>query len=164
MIAKANTWDEGLTAKERSAIEYYTDPASECYNIWYEAYKKANYSQCNNWEANADRVRGKDRIKAAIRLIHEERAEKSEMSLERVQAMYLEDRQMAHDCKQPSAAISAVTGIARLYGMDKDNQQVKAEAPTELTEQQLKDLRELSAGLTSKEQTQPKLLQDKEIA
>ena len=42
------------------------------------------------------------------------------MTIARVQAMYEADRELARQLKQPSAAVSATIGIARLYGMDKD--------------------------------------------
>ena len=159
MIAKADkplnkAWDKGLTAKERSAIVYYTSIDEPTYNNWEQSYLKANYSKCKGWEANAWRVQCKDHVKAAIRAKWDEMADNSEMTVARVQAMYMEDREMAHVCKQPSAAISAVTGIARLYGMDKDNDQNRAEAPPPLTSEQLDQLREMSAGLAV---TGPKL-------
>ena len=140
MIAKADTrWDEGLTAKERTAVMYYTSVDSESYNNWEQSYLKAGYSQCIGWERNASKVLGKDRVKAAIRQVWDEKADKREMTVARVQAMYMEDRELARSIKQPSAAVSATTGIARLYGMDKDNNQDKIQTPTpmsaELTEQ-----------------------------
>jgi hypothetical protein len=46
--------------------------------------------------------------------------------------MYQAAYDLALATKQSSAMVSACTGIARLYAMDKDNQ-TNAEAPTDLT-------------------------------
>lgn len=75
--------------------------------------------------ATASRWLSKVKIKDAIAAINGHRqaqlAQKTGMTLEKVQEMYLEDRLLAHKCKQAGAAASATTGIARLYGFDKDN-------------------------------------------
>ncbi len=42
------------------------------------------------------------------------------MTIERVKTMYKEDRDFATTVNQAGARVSATTGIARLYGMDKD--------------------------------------------
>ena len=41
-------------------------------------------------------------------------------SIEQAQKEYEEDRQLARKLNQPAAAVSAVTGKARLYALDKD--------------------------------------------
>jgi hypothetical protein len=57
------------------------------------------------------------------------------MTVEKVQAMYQKAYDLAEGTKQSSSMVSAVTGIARLYGMDKDNQAV-VEQPLDLTPEQ----------------------------
>lgn len=47
--------------------------------------------------------------------------EKRGFTIEDAHNMYEEDRNFARSCKQSSAMVSATTGIARLYGMDKDS-------------------------------------------
>lgn len=135
MIAKADT--RPLTAKETSTIEYYLDPDSESYNNWCESYKKANYATSKGWKANAKRVHDKEVVKAELARRRREIEDKTEMTVGMVQAMYQEARTMAMSINQPSAAVSAVTGIARLYGMDKDNQQDKAVSPDQLSEEDM---------------------------
>jgi hypothetical protein len=54
--------------------------------------------------------------------------------------MYNAAYTLAEETKQPSAMVSAVTGIARLYGMDKDTQ-TTIEQPAECTEDQLDQAR-----------------------
>jgi hypothetical protein len=65
-------------------------------------------------------VFGNIRIKAAIRAIDAKSAEKQERTVEQLDAMYLEAYELGRKCKQPTAMTGATTGIARLYGMDKD--------------------------------------------
>lgn len=47
-------------------------------------------------------------------------AEKTGFTIDDAQRMYKEDRAFARKCRQSGAAVSATTGICRLYGMDKD--------------------------------------------
>jgi hypothetical protein len=56
-------------------------------------------------------------------------------TLQSVDAMYQAAYDLAESTKQSSSMVSAVTGIARLYGMDKDNQ-TTTDTPTELTAEQ----------------------------
>ena len=58
-----------------------------------------------------------------IKTINKRRAElrvKTGMTVEKLQQMYEEDRLFASSVNQAGARVSATTGIARLYGMDKD--------------------------------------------
>ena len=74
--------------------------------------------------ATASRWLNMVKIKATIDGINSHKqamlAEKTGFNIERAQQMYEEDRAFAQRCKQSGAAVSATTGICRLYGMDKD--------------------------------------------
>lgn len=59
-------------------------------------------------------------VKQAISSLEVKSAKKAVMTIERVQTMYEEDREFASKVNQAGARVSATTGIARLYGMDKD--------------------------------------------
>lgn len=63
-------------------------------------------------------------VKAKIEAIEATRqaqlAVQTGYSIEKAQIEYEEDRQLARTLNQPAAAVSAVTGKARLYGFDKD--------------------------------------------
>ena len=59
-------------------------------------------------------------IKEGLACKQTELAEKRGFKLEDAQRMYEEDRDFARKCRQSGAAVSATTGICRLYGMDKD--------------------------------------------
>lgn len=61
-----------------------------------------------------------DKVKLAVSRIQAVQVTKTGMTVDKVQQMYLEDRELARSCRQSGAAVSATTGIARLYGMDKD--------------------------------------------
>ena len=61
-----------------------------------------------------------NRVKLAIKRIQAVQAVKTGMTIERVQKMYESDRRFAKKCNQAGARVSATTGIARLFGMDKD--------------------------------------------
>jgi predicted ATP-grasp superfamily ATP-dependent carboligase len=82
----------------------------------------------------------KEAVKAAIAGYEADKRVDATMTVERVQGMYEEARQLAITNNQPSAAVSAVTGIARLYGMDKDTQ-TTIEQPEELDANQLDQAR-----------------------
>jgi hypothetical protein len=70
-----------------------------------------------------------DRVKEAIARIEARNAVNQAMTVEKVQELYMGAHDLALEHNQPSAAVSAITGIARLYGMDKDASQDKQEAP-----------------------------------
>ncbi len=62
-----------------------------------------------------------DSVKLAVKRITALATAKTGMTVQRVQTMYEEDRDFASTVNQAGARVSATTGIARLYGMDKDN-------------------------------------------
>ena len=59
-------------------------------------------------------------VKAKIARLRAKLAVKTGMTIAKVQRMYESDRRFAKQCNQAGARVSATTGIARLYGMDKD--------------------------------------------
>lgn len=97
----------------------------------------------------------KEPIKKAIEAFEKDMRLSSEMTVEKVQAMYKEMYDLSKTNNQPSAGVSAVTGIARLYGMDKDASQDKQDAPP-LTADELKEYME-----AAKVVTKPKIVENK---
>jgi hypothetical protein len=67
-----------------------------------------------------------------------------ERTVKSVDAMQQAAYNLAMKNNQPSAAVSAGVAIARLYGMDKDNDIGKADKPQELSQSELDDYRRLS--------------------
>lgn len=59
-------------------------------------------------------------VKAAIKAIDEESREKTGYSVEQCQHEFDQARLHAIALKQPSAEVSAITGKARIHGLDKD--------------------------------------------
>lgn len=110
-----------LTAKMLYAVQYYCEPDSETYSIWTESYKKAGYSICHGWKHNAIGLLHKNYIQDAIKEYRDNMAKKAGWSVEIAQDMLLDDRKQAKQLKQPSAAISAVVAVNRMYGYDKDS-------------------------------------------
>ena len=129
-----------LTAKESAAIEFYCDVASDTFNNWGQSYLKAGYSKCKGWERNGYLVRNKDVVAEGIEAYKAKGGAKTARTVEAVDDMYKAAYDLAKTSNQPSAMVSAVTGIARLYGMDKDTQ-TTIEQPQDLDQTQLNDAR-----------------------
>ena len=86
-----------------------------------QAYKRAYPNSKGEWEKLGPRLRVKEGVKDAIAKIMAKTAEKTETTLETLQTMYSKAYDLAKETKQPAAMVTATTGIARLYGFDKDN-------------------------------------------
>ena len=56
-------------------------------------------------------------IAAYVETLREEARARSEITVDTLTAMYLEDRTFARECSNPSACIQAVTHIAKLHGL-----------------------------------------------
>jgi hypothetical protein len=125
-----------LTAKETSAIEFYCDTQSETFNNWAQSSLRAGYSQCKGWEGNARRVRTKDSVMAGIEAYKGRAQGRTARTVESIDDMYQQAYTLASTSNQPSAMVSACTGIARLYGMDKDTQ-ANPDQPLPMTEEQM---------------------------
>lgn len=66
------------------------------------------------------RIYDNDKVKLAISRIQATQVAKTGFTIDQAQQMYEEDRDFARKCNQSGAAVTATTGICRLYGMDKD--------------------------------------------
>ncbi len=87
------------------------------------------------------------KIKAAIKAIDEKQAEIGNRSVKSLDEMYQVAYDLANKRDQPAAMNGSVTGIARLYGMDKDADS-KLDEPKPLSEQELDKLRAMTAQIT----------------
>jgi hypothetical protein len=81
-------------------------------------------------------VYGNERVIEAIKAIDGAGAEQSERTVQSIDTMYQRAYDLAETTKQSSSMVSACTGIARLYGMDKDTQ-ANPDQPLPLTKQEL---------------------------
>ena len=96
-------------------------------------------------------------IKAAIARIDAKMQAKSERTVESIDAMQQEAYDLAMRIKRPSAAVSAGTAIARLYGMDKDAGSSSKDVPAPITASDLALLRSMARAITDSELAQPVL-------
>jgi hypothetical protein len=63
----SNEHKDGLTPKERAAVQFYADRGSDTYNDWCASYKAAGYRTTGKqWKTNAKRTHDKHHIKKAI--------------------------------------------------------------------------------------------------
>lgn len=88
------------------------------------------------------------RLQAAIAKIDGEQAEIGHRTVAGIDKMYQAAHDVAIACNQPAAAISAITGIARLYGMDKDAA-VKEDLPADITAEEADLFRSMAKAATN---------------
>lgn len=82
------------------------------------SYKQAGYTaQGNSAEAAASRLLSDVRVQARIAELQERAAIKAEMTALDIVRMLEEDRALARQEKQTSAAVSAAMGIAKILGL-----------------------------------------------
>ncbi len=101
-------------------------------------------------------VFGNVRVKAAIAKIDKREAEIGHRTVAGLDKLYASCYDQAQANNQPSAMVSAVTGIARLYGLDKDVQ-VAAELPTSITVADAERYRDMADAATADNLNKPKL-------
>ncbi len=108
-----------------------------------QAYKTAYPNTKSGYNAHGARLIAKDSIQQEISHIEAESRAEQGRTVQSIDEMY----QTAYDAgmvlKQPSAMVSAATGIARLYGMDKDND-MGADKPLEHTPEQIQEYRDMA--------------------
>ena len=132
-----DTKQTGLNARqERFCEELITGTTAT------EAAKRAGYSEKTAHIAGHRLLRNV-KCKARIAALRAVTAQKTGMTVAKVEQMYLDAIGLAYKTNQPSAAISGITGIARLYGYDKDTR-VETEQDRQLTEHQKVEARRLA--------------------
>ena len=112
-----------------------------------EAMVKAGYSPSYARSGHCARIYENKAVIEAIEAYEADLRVDASMTVGKVQDMYKEAYDMAVTTKQASSMVSAVTGIARLYGMDKDASLDKQEAEA-LTPDELETLRKQAESLT----------------
>ena len=90
-----------------------------------------------------------DRVKEAICRIEADKRLVTGYTVQQCQQEYEEARQRAVELKQVAAEISAITGKARLYGMDKDNNQAQAQQPDTLTIEEIEAYKAAAKAITA---------------
>ena len=97
------------------------------------------------------------RVIKAIARIDKKSIEKSERTVESIDKMQQAAYDLAMEIRQPSAAVSAGTAIARLYGLDKDASGNVAEEPKPLSPKDLLELKRMVRAVNDAETDYPKL-------
>jgi hypothetical protein len=117
---------------EAIAREYCSNGRCKAQALKEVGYKETYYNSGIGLKTVYDNIR----VKEAIRAIDEAGAVRSERTVQSIDDMYQQAYTLASTSNQPSAMVSACTGIARLYGMDKDTQ-ASPDQPLPMTESQL---------------------------
>ena len=108
-----------------------------------KAYQTA-YPDCGtSYKQAASRLLTNVDIKAAIAKDMAKSSAKTETTVATVQAMFQAAYDQAKDEHQTSAMVSAATGIARLHGMDKDNQ-LHTDKPVDIPDAELELVEEMA--------------------
>ncbi len=98
-----------------------------------------------------------DTVKQAISRIEARKSAETAFTTQQAEQEYEEVRVLAMAINQPAAASTAITGKARLYGMDKDNDAGKADQPESITEEQAARWRAMADAATAELLNRPKL-------
>jgi hypothetical protein len=103
-----------------------------------EAYIIAGYAE-NRF--NASRLKTNEYILHRIEEILSSAAESAEVTIDWLRRMFLEDRALARQLGQPSAAVSAMNSIGKLYGLMIDRKDVTIRKDVkELSDHELADI------------------------
>jgi hypothetical protein len=103
-----------------------------------ESYALAGYKPD---DGNATRLTGNDSIRQRIDELLGRAAEKAEVTIDWLRQMFLEDRALARELGQTSAAVSAMNSIGKLYGLMIDRKDVTIRKDVkELSDHELADI------------------------
>jgi len=122
-----------LTPKQEKFVQVYVEcgNASEAYRTAYAA----GGMKPETVNRKAKELLDNGKITARIRELQAAHRKEHDITIESITAMYLEDRELAHQLGNPSAAVSATTGLARLYGLDKQVHHVRNDPIQELLDE-----------------------------
>ena len=87
-----------------------------------EAFRQAGYSTNSTEQVitgNVQRLFRREPVLTRVAELQAAQAKLHAVTIESLTAQLREDRQLAYSVKNPSAAVSAVMGMARLHGLDK---------------------------------------------
>lgn len=116
-----------LTPKQEAFAQAYVETGNAA-----EAYRRAGYSTAQSDKSiheNASKLHTK--ILPRIEELQKRARERHDINVDTLTQMLKEDRQLARENAQSSAAVNAVMGMAKLHGLLVDN--VKAEVDATVT-------------------------------
>ena len=108
-----------------------------------EAYVVAGYK---HHDGNAATLRGNQRILDRVAEIQARGAVRTEITIESLTAMLLDDRAQAKELGQTAAAVSAVEKVAKLHGLMIDRKEIRTGELDELDAKQRDQLRRMVRG------------------
>lgn len=123
-----------INDKQREFIAQYLTNGHNASDAYRVAYPKVK----SGWNAHGARLIAKDSVKQEIERKRALMEVRSERTVQSIDSMYQTAYDLAQETKQSSSMVSACTGLARLYGMDKDNQ-LQTDTPTALTPEQVEE-------------------------
>lgn len=108
----------GLTPKQDAFAMAYVETgcAAEAYR---HAYNAENMAETTIWP-NASKLLKNNKVATRVSQLKERAQKRHDMTVDDLTEMLKSDREMARDIKQPSAAVSAVMGMAKLHGLITD--------------------------------------------
>ena len=143
-----SVWDGNMPSiKDESTVEAIARAFTSNGRNEEQGMLSAGYSKSYARSGLGHRIYADIRLKTAIARIDAENAEIGQRTVAGIDEMNKTHYNTSKTLNQPSAMVSAVTGLARLYGMDKDNQ-VNTDKPNDLTPDELEVLRADAKRLT----------------
>jgi len=123
-----------LTPRQETFCQAYIETGNAS-----EAYRRA-YPVSTKWKPETVHKRASEllangEVLGRIEALQAALQRKFEINVDVITEMYLADRELAHQLGNPSAAVSATTGLARLYGLDKQVHHVKNDPIQELLDE-----------------------------
>lgn len=118
-----------LTQKQEAFAQAYheTGNASEAYR---RAYNAENMKEETIWR-KAKEVADNGKVTARISELQKRAQQRHDITIDTLTEMLKEDRELARNLEQTSAAVSAVMGLAKIHGLILDKAQISGdeEAP-----------------------------------
>ena len=145
-----------LTEYATLFCKYYFTPGSDTFGNGQESARAAGYKgNDNTLRATAARLLTKDNIIAMKDVYQAELAEKLGYDAARCASMQQAAYDLAMSIKQPGAASTAGTAIARLFALDKDASADKPEQARELSANDIAELQAMSKRLNEADVARP---------
>jgi len=111
-----------------------------------QALLTVGYGKCTARNGKGAQICADKRVKDALREEEARLVKRSDYTIDNCDADYERVLDLSIELKQPSAAVSAITGRARLRGWDKDHQ-VTEQPATVLTPEELEAAQEAARGV-----------------
>ena len=111
-----------LTPKQEAFAQAYVEAsnASEAYRRSYSAVKMAQRTV----EVEASKLLSHPEVTLRVSELQKRAQQRHDITVDTITAMLIADRELAREKGQPSAAVSAVMGLAKIHGLILDKAQI----------------------------------------